>query len=225
MEGPMSTMQNQPRTQPGSVDDAAQGPGADPSGFADLVGTQARGGAAGNRWLWVAVAGVAAVGLASAGGFLMVRSMIHPKPAPDAAVVLPATIQGMLALPAANDPMQAQAWQAKAKAALGTAPFAVRTYAPDRSQRTVRVVAARTDLAKQLDQNWAVDAGHQVGEDRCTQNVRPVAAGKAGIRPTVMLCWRDSAELSAYVLIIDPKATVTEAEGSTALDQVWDAVD
>jgi hypothetical protein len=90
--------------------------------------------------------------------------------------------------------------------------------------RTVRVVAARSDLTGKVDLTMTVDHGQAVGDDFCTQNVRLVANGPVGIRSTVALCWHTSADLTVYTLLVDPKHNVTTAESAKALDEVWDQI-
>jgi hypothetical protein len=115
-------------------------------------------------------------------------------------------------------------WQQRAQVASQGAALAFKAYGAAGPTRSIRVVAARTDLTGAPGFTWAVDEGRPVGKYRCTQNVRLVPRGTAGIRPTVMLCWRTSSTLSAYALVVDPQHPVKEAEGVAALDQVWSDV-
>lgn len=145
-------------------------------------------------------------------------------PGSSAPITLPGHIAGLNPLSPISDPTKVKNWLNKAtQAAHGTA-FAAQGYGTPGTHRTMRLVAARTDLSGTLEMIWAADAGHAVGADHCTQNVRLVPQGQARVRPTIMLCWRTSATLSAYVLVIDPRATLTDADAAPALDQVWSAI-
>ena len=44
-------------------------------------------------------------------------------------------------------------------------------------------------------------------------------------RPTLLVCWRTSSTLSAYAVVIDPKAKapIADAEGVAAVDTAWKA--
>jgi hypothetical protein len=138
------------------------------------------------------------------------------------AVRLPHSAGGLEPVAANKDITQTQLWQSKARTATHGASVTARTYG--QGSRTIRVVVARTDLTGKLELAWAADDGHDVGDDTCTQNVRFTPGGKAGVRPTVALCWRTGSTLSAYTLLIDPKHKVKEAEAAKALDEVWPAI-
>jgi hypothetical protein len=136
-------------------------------------------------------------------------------------VVLPEQVLGNGPVDGSLDPTSIPGWQDKANAAAPGAFLTARTYGPEKGTLTIRVVTARTDLTGKLEQAWAVDEGTEAGAGRCTQNVRFTAGGKAGVRPTLVLCWHTTPALSAYVLLIDPKAPVAVETGRKALDEVW----
>jgi hypothetical protein len=138
------------------------------------------------------------------------------------AVRLPETVRDLGPVAANKDVTQTQLWQSKARTATHGAPVDARTYG--QGSLTIRVVAARSDLTGKLELAWPADDGHDVGDDTCTQNVRFTPGGKAGVRPTVALCWRTGSTLSAYTLLIDTKHKVKEAESAKALDEVWSAI-
>jgi hypothetical protein len=48
-----------------------------------------------------------------------------------------------------------------------------------------------------------------------------VPDGGAGVRPTVSLCWRTTENVSAYVLVIDPRHDLRLDAAAGALDQAW----
>jgi hypothetical protein len=171
--------------------------------------------------LAVAVAGVVALASAHGGEPL---STAGRKGIIQTAISLPYRLQGLDRLPSASDPTHIATWQQKAKTASKGAVLAAQGYGTPGSSRTLRVVAARTDLTGTLELGWAADSGHSVGSTHCTQNVRFVPGGQAGIRPTIMLCWRTSESLSVYALMIDPRATLTDADAAPAVDLTWDAV-
>jgi len=174
------------------------------------------------RTVALAIGGVLAAGTATAFLGLHTGSSSPDRAAPAAALSAPATLAGLA--PMATDPLQAPTWQAKARAVTGGAAFTARTYGKGGPTRSIRAVAARTDLTRTLELAWAADDGHAVGPNLCTQNVQLVPGGRIAVRPTVMVCWRKATGLTAYVAIIDPRATLTDADGGAAMDQLWTAV-
>ena len=87
------------------------------------------------------------------------------------------------------------------------------------------MVAARADLTGKLEQAWAVDNGTKSGSVSCTHDTRLTPSGKAFERPTLLVCWRTSSTLSAYAVVIDPKAKapIADADGVAAVDTAWKA--
>jgi hypothetical protein len=134
------------------------------------------------------------------------------------------SISGLRPQPEAKDLTQTPSWRLKSREAGNGATVVTRTYGAGGIRRSVRVVAARTDLAGKLDISMAADKGHDQGRDHCTQNVVLVPGTKPRVRPTVMLCWRTAKTFSAYSLTIDPDSTrVSASDGAAALDTVWNA--
>jgi len=204
---------------PDPVDEAPQG-----GAFDQHIETVARRRMTGGRWAVVAVAGLVAAG----GGALAATHLgSAPQSKPTDAITLPAAVAKLPQVPSGGaDLTQSADWQAKAKAAVGNAAITGRTYGNGGQQaRSIRIVAARADLTRKLEQAWAVGSGTEVGADHCTNNVQLAKGSAPRVRPTLMLCWRTSPTFSAYSLIIDPKSTtpVTEADGAAALDEAWQA--
>ena len=146
-----------------------------------------------------------------------------PAAAETGALTMPAQLAGLNRLPTGADPTRARKWQSDAVVAAHGTPLVAQGYGTPGAHRSLRAVVARTDLTGSLELAWAADAGHAAGTGHCTQNVRLVPQGQAGVRPTIMLCWRTSATLSAYVLVIDPRATLADADAAPALDQLWNS--
>ncbi len=140
----------------------------------------------------------------------------------DAPITLPATAGGKSPV-GATDVTRKPAWIQQAKQAAHGAVFAAQTYGTPGSYDIVRVVAARTDLTGALELAWAGDAGTKVGPVSCTNKTKLTPDQPARVRPTVMLCWRTSASLSVYALVIDPKATtpVPMTDAAATVQSVW----
>jgi hypothetical protein len=168
---------------------------------------------------------VAAVVLLALAGAAVTVAVMRGNDAPvgTGPVPLPEQVLGNGPVADDKDPTQVPGWLDKARAAAPGAFLTARTYGPEKGALTIRAVTARTDLTGKLEQAWAVDEGTEAGAGRCTQNVRFTAGGKAGVRPTLVLCWHTTPTLSAYVLLIDPKAPVAVETGRKALDEVWAA--
>jgi hypothetical protein len=141
--------------------------------------------------------------------------------APRAATHLeaPDQLNGATPVPLAQDATQTTEWKTQAARALNGARYFARTYSTSPTSATTRVVVAATDLTGELEQAWAADAGAAVGDDRCTQNL--ILGERTGVRPTVSLCWRTTENLSAYVLVIDPRHTIRFDAAAAALDEAW----
>jgi hypothetical protein len=81
----------------------------------------------------------------------------------------------------------------------------------------VRVLSARRDLGRRL---WAADGGRQVGDSRCTNNLR-VDGRPAQVRPGVLVCWRVSAAKSVVTVATrGGEGPVAEAS-ARVLDRTW----
>jgi hypothetical protein len=182
----------------------------------------------GTRGLVTAVAGVAGVaaitgialavgmgrgstGASSASGSGVPRAAAHLE-APD-------RLSGAAPVPLTQDVTQGTQWKGQAAKALDGSRYFARTYSTSPTSPTTRVVVAATDLTGKLEQAWAADTGTAVGDDRCTQNLD--LGEHVAVRPTVSLCWRTSENLSAYVLVIDPRHAVRLGAAAAALDEAW----
>jgi hypothetical protein len=90
-----------------------------------------------------------------------------------------------------------------------------------KEHHTLRVVSARSDLSGQRELAWAADAGRVVGDARCTQNFRFNAASRAGVRPTLMICWRTSATKSVYTVAVDIDHRPSAQASVAIIDRIW----
>ena len=122
-------------------------------------------------------------------------------------------------IPADSDVTQGADWTKKAASELAGASYVARTFGTDPQAPTTRVVVASTDLTGKLELGWAADQGKEFGDVRCTQNVN--LGSRIGVRPTLSLCWRTSATVSAYALLIDVKHPVRQDAAAAAVDEAW----
>ncbi len=99
-------------------------------------------------------------------------------------------------------------------AAGGTAVVANETGADGSA---IRVVSGRHDLRERL---MAADEGVQVGDARCTQNLRAEGAAPA-VRPKMLLCWRVSAGKSVVTVATNEGGKPLTAASVRVLDRVW----
>ncbi|MET0417218.1 MAG: hypothetical protein ABW022_14500, partial [Actinoplanes sp.] len=81
----------------------------------------------------------------------------------------------------------------------------------------IRIVSGLHDLRKRL---WAADAGVQVGDARCTQNLRG-GGTTAAVRPRMLLCWRVSAGKSVVTVATNAAGRPQAAASVRVLDRVW----
>jgi hypothetical protein len=175
------------------------------------------------RRRWLAVAGAVVALAAIGGGTAAWKATRHEVPA-TTPITLPSAVSGLPTL-TQHTQYGSPAWQLKARTAAGGTAIDAKQYGKEGSSRTIRLVAARTDLTGKLDLAWAADTGHEAGSARCTHNTKLTASGQPRNRPTVLVCWRTSATLSVYSVIIDPKATsaVPDSDGEAAVDAGWKA--
>jgi hypothetical protein len=86
---------------------------------------------------------------------------------------------------------------------------------------TLKVVSARADLTGYQELSWVADKGTKSGDARCTQKIRLSAQTPAAVRPTLLLCWRTSAQRSVYTLAVVPKGRPTTSISTDILAKEW----
>jgi hypothetical protein len=107
-------------------------------------------------------------------------------------------------------------------AVAGADGVTVTTYGvTNQDRRTMSVVSARADLTGRRELGWVVDAGIRVGSSRCTQTFRIEPGSAARERPTLLLCWRTSAQRSVYTVAIDLDGRPSKQESVAEIDRVW----
>jgi hypothetical protein len=90
-----------------------------------------------------------------------------------------------------------------------------------KDKRTFKVVSARGDLTGQRELRWVADAGHAVGDARCTQTFRFNPQSKAGVKPTLLICWRLSPTKSVYTVLVDLNHKPSAKASVAAIDKTW----
>jgi hypothetical protein len=87
--------------------------------------------------------------------------------------------------------------------------------------KMLRVVSARKDLTGYDELAWVAGAGKRVGSSRCTQEIRLSNEQKPKKRPTLLLCWRTSAERSVYTVAVNVKQKPSQRESVAAINKAW----
>ncbi|HYY12767.1 MAG TPA: hypothetical protein VE781_17650 [Kineosporiaceae bacterium] len=176
-----------------------------------------------NRHRTRLVVAAAVIGVLGGTAAAWVSTRQTPAPSPITPISLPDSVAGLANY--SGDPMRGANWQEKASQALGTTAFSAKSYGAGGTGKTIRVVAARTDLTGKLELAWPAGNGEQVGDVTCTHNARLTPTSQPRTRPTLLICWRTSKDLSAYAMILDPKATspIPNAEGAAAVTEAWHA--
>jgi hypothetical protein len=169
------------------------------------------------RWLTVTAVAVAVAGVVAT------AALVRPSgpDVPAGALRLPDSVAGLDPMTSSVDLTTLPDWRAKARSAAPDGSLVARTYGTGALARSIRVVAAKTDLTGRLELGWVSGPGTAVGDDTCTQTVKPTANSRAATRSTLALCWRTGPDLSAYVLLVDPKHSVTMKDAAAALDRSW----
>lgn len=87
--------------------------------------------------------------------------------------------------------------------------------------RTMRIVSARQDLTGQRELSWVADDREAVGDAWCTQTVRLSSDVEPAKHPTLLVCWRTSAEKSVYTVAVDLSGHPSKKDSVAIIDRVW----
>jgi hypothetical protein len=114
-------------------------------------------------------------------------------------------------------PVQRALTAAPGVAALGVAD----TRREERPNGSLEIYTAPFDLSGQTPVLWAAGGTWTVGRATCTQTVRFANNSEAKVRPTMMLCWRTSAQRSVATVLVDMKNKPSAAESARIIDREW----
>jgi hypothetical protein len=90
---------------------------------------------------------------------------------------------------------------------------------------TLRVVTASYDLTGQRELAWAGDDGEPVGNARCTQRFHFSNDDEVKERPTMLLCWRTSADKSVVTVAVTRKGRPAKAVSVATIEKQWAKLD
>ena len=88
----------------------------------------------------------------------------------------------------------------------------------------IRVVSARYDLTGRWELLAAADRGELVDGARCTRNLRAGTAAPPEVRPSMLLCWRTTANKSVVAIAINKTRPPSAGVSATVVDQEWIAM-
>jgi hypothetical protein len=86
---------------------------------------------------------------------------------------------------------------------------------------TMRVITARYDLTGQHELVLAADDGVRVGSARCTQNFRFSGNAQPAETPTMLLCWRTSADRSVVTVAVSKAGRPSKVASVAEIDKQW----
>ncbi|MFI5892550.1 hypothetical protein ACIA5D_20825 [Actinoplanes sp. NPDC051513] len=86
---------------------------------------------------------------------------------------------------------------------------------------TIRITTAKGDLTGGPDLRLAADEGKLVGTARCTKRVAFANRVKAREIPTLLLCWRTSADRSVVTLAVSRKDKPAAEDSLEIIDREW----
>jgi hypothetical protein len=89
------------------------------------------------------------------------------------------------------------------------------------SAGTVKVITAKGDLTGRQELRMAADQGEPVGQARCTQRVRFANAADAHVLPSVLLCWRVSAQRSVVTFTVSKKGRPSPRISESIINGEW----
>jgi hypothetical protein len=79
------------------------------------------------------------------------------------------------------------------------------------------------DLTGYRELAW-VREGKPVGEATCTKTIAVSANVPPKEKPTLLICWRTSAQKSAYTVAVDFDTPPSEAKSVAELGKAWAAI-
>ncbi|MEV6595664.1 hypothetical protein AB0M36_02245 [Actinoplanes sp. NPDC051346] len=85
----------------------------------------------------------------------------------------------------------------------------------------LRIKSARQDLTGYRELGWIADEGVQVGNSRCTQRIRLSTNTAARERPTLLICWRTSAQKSVYTVAVKTDGRPSKELSVAEIDKQW----
>jgi hypothetical protein len=115
-----------------------------------------------------------------------------------------------------------------ARAAAATAGVQVRlkTYGSvQKDKETLKVYSAKDDLTGYRELGWVAGDGEKVGDSRCSQSIRLSNNQVARVRPTLLICWRTSAEKSVYTVAVDLDGKPSTKKSVSAIKKEWARLD
>jgi hypothetical protein len=86
---------------------------------------------------------------------------------------------------------------------------------------TLKVMSARQNLAGFRELGWVADNGRKVGNARCSQNFRFSNNTQPRERPTLLVCWRTSAQKSVYTMAVKMDGRPSTTRSVAAIDAQW----
>ena len=95
---------------------------------------------------------------------------------------------------------------------------------PEKKQ-TFKVASARADLTGYRELSWVAGESQRVGDAECTNTIRLSPDAPARPRPTLLLCWRLSADRSVYTVAVDRDGRPSVEESVAALTKRWNELD
>lgn len=91
-----------------------------------------------------------------------------------------------------------------------------------RDGETMRLVSALGDLTGRRELSWVADAGTPVGDGLCSQTFHYSAPVEPGTNPSLLVCWRVSAQKSVISVAVSKSGTPSMQAGVAAIDHQWD---
>jgi hypothetical protein len=89
---------------------------------------------------------------------------------------------------------------------------------------SIRVVSAHYDVTGRWALLAVADNGHQVGDARCTQNLRVGDAAVPQVRSRMLVCWRTAENKSVVTVAVSYRSSPQISASLEALDRQWDVL-
>jgi hypothetical protein len=100
-------------------------------------------------------------------------------------------------------------------------PADVTTATTQQGGEDLKTVSARQDLTGYQELSLIADQGTRYGDSRCTSKIRVSPKDKPRERPTLLLCWRTSAEKSVFTVAVKRDGRPSSKLSLAAIDKRW----
>lgn len=97
----------------------------------------------------------------------------------------------------------------------------VTTSTVKRGGERLKIASARADLTGYRELGWIVGKGEKVGNAHCTKKIKLSADEAVREHPTLLICWRTSAQKSVYTVAVKINGVPSKKLSAAAIGKEW----